>query len=283
MPYKTDLADEQYHCIQPILDNYNKQFSGKGRPRCDDRPLLNAMLWRLDNGAKWRAVPPEYGGWSTVYHRFKEWTDAGVFAQIVEALQATARSKDRISFDLVAIDGTVVHAHKCAAGAAKKKLSAEKSREKQGLGKSRGGLTTKIVAASDSQCRPLAFVVVPGQRHDSTQVGPVLDEISIAGKPGAPKRRFEKVAADKGFDGAPQRDAIVQRGGVPVIPRRGKTVAEQGPEFDKEAYRMRNVVERLFARLKEFRAIATRYEKLAESYHSFIQMGFMILWLRDAF
>ncbi|MBI5154846.1 transposase, partial [Candidatus Poribacteria bacterium] len=61
MPYKTDLTDEQFALINPLLDDFNSQFSGLGRPREEDRPLLDGILWRLDNGAKWRAIPAEYG------------------------------------------------------------------------------------------------------------------------------------------------------------------------------------------------------------------------------
>lgn len=163
----------------------------------------------------------------------------------------------------------------------KEGATAEESRQRQALGASRGGLTTKIVAASDDACRPLSLVVVPGQRHEATQVEPVLDGIRIGGKRGAPKRRFKQVAADKGMDGMAQRAAIVARGGQPVIPRRGRTISKQGADFDAAAYTKRNAVERLFGRLKEFRAIATRYDKLVTSYRSFVQLGFILLWLRD--
>jgi transposase len=117
MPYKTDLTDAEFALIQPLL-----QISAPaktGRPRSDDRALLNGILWRLDNGAKWRAVPPEYGAWPTVYLRFRQWTEAGVWQRIIEILQSELRAKDRISFDFAAIDGTIVRAHKCAAGAKK--------------------------------------------------------------------------------------------------------------------------------------------------------------------
>ena len=121
MPYKTDVTDEQFQLIKPVLDGYNAQFSGRGRPRAEDRPLLNGMLWRLDNGAKWRAIPLEYGKWYTIYARFREWAEAGVFEQVIASLQAQARAEDRISFDFAAIDGTIVRAHKSAAGAKKRK------------------------------------------------------------------------------------------------------------------------------------------------------------------
>lgn len=121
MPYKTDLTDEEFERIRPILDDYNRSYSGLGRPRKSDRALLNGMLWRLDNGAKWRAVPREYGKWITVYARFHKWSKDGVFDRIVSLLQADARAQDRISFDFAAVDGTVVRAHKSAAGAKKRR------------------------------------------------------------------------------------------------------------------------------------------------------------------
>lgn len=136
---------------------------------------------------------------------------------------------------------------------------------------------------ADAQARPLTARITPGQRHESTEVETLLDAIRIGGKPGPPRRRFGAVAGDKAYDSKEVRRAIADRGSVAVIPRRGRTVAEQGPDFDRETYRRRNVVERLVGRLKEFRAIATRYDKLKECYHAMILMGFILLWLKTSF
>jgi transposase len=130
---------------------------------------------------------------------------------------------------------------------------------------------------------PLTVEVTPGQQHESTMLEPLLDAVAIRGKPGRPRRRFSTVAGDKGYDGALSREAIRGRGSDPLIPsrkRRDGSYPERSAGFDKQAYKRRNVVERLIGRLKEFRRVATRYDKLADSFKTFIVLGFIRIWLK---
>jgi len=111
----------------------------------------------------------------------------------------------------------------------------------------------------------------------------LLSEVKIAGKPGAPLRHFETVAGDKGYDGAAMRESIRAHGSTPLVPRRkGKdgSYPEGADGFDKKQYKRRNVVERLIGRLKENRRIATRYEKLAETFRAFVLLGFIRIWFK---
>lgn len=131
---------------------------------------------------------------------------------------------------------------------------------------------------------PIAVELSPGQTHESTMLEPLLDSVSIGGKPGRPRKRFETVSGDKGYDGEPSRAAIRSRGCEPLIPHRKNRdglypAAAEG--FDKEAYKRRNVVERLIGRLKEHRRIATRYDKLAESFKTFVILGCVRIWVEN--
>ena len=111
----------------------------------------------------------------------------------------------------------------------------------------------------------------------------LLDSVSIGGKPGAPRKRFETVSGDKGYDGAPSREAISKRGSEPLIPHRKNrdgTYPAKAEGFDKKKHKRRNVVERLIGKLKEYRRIATRYDKLAESFVAFVRLGFIRIWLK---
>ncbi len=113
---------------------------------------------------------------------------------------------------------------------------------------------------------------------------PLLDEVSIGGKPGPPRRRFELVAGDKGYDSQALREAIRLRGWVPLIPTRKLRDGSYPPRaaaFDKETYKRRNVVERLIGRLKEHRRIATRYDTLADSFKTFVILGCVRIWLQN--
>jgi len=126
--------------------------------------------------------------------------------------------------------------------------------------------------------------VTGGQVHETTVVEPLLDGVSIRGKPGRPRQRFKTVAGDKGYDGHPSREAIRTRGSQPLIPSRKRPDGSYPPNaagFDKQMYKRRNVVERLIGKIKEYRRIATRYDKLADSFKCFIMIGFTRIWLKD--
>lgn len=90
-----------------------------GRPRADDRRVLNGMVWKVRSGAPWRDVPARYGPWPSIYTRFRRWAMTGVFADMLAVLQAHAHDRGDIDW-LVAIDSTMVRAHQSAAGASKR-------------------------------------------------------------------------------------------------------------------------------------------------------------------
>ena len=128
---------------------------------------------------------------------------------------------------------------------------------------------------------PIAVEVTAGQVHESAMLEPLLDSVKIGGKPGPPRRRFETVSGDKAYDGAAMRQTIRSHGSTPLVPRRKRQDGWYPPsaaDFDKTLYRRRNVVERLIARIKENRRIATRYDKLAETFRGFVLLGFIRIW-----
>ena len=113
---------------------------------------------------------------------------------------------------------------------------------------------------------------------------PLLEDVSIGGKTGPPRKRFKTVAGDKGYDGKASRETIKAHGSKPLIPRRklkDGSYSDQAEDFDKELYKKRNVVERLIGRLKEHRRIAMRYDKSAESFKAFVILGCVRIWLQN--
>ena len=125
----------------------------------------------------------------------------------------------------------------------------------------------------------MTFVLSPGQRHEATQVAALLERGAVK-RPGRgrPRLRPERVVGDKGYTGRPVRGYLRRRGIGAVVPRL-KTEPRRGIRFGRAAYRERNKVERLINRLKQHRAIATRYEKLQETYHALLTIAAILLWL----
>src|SRR4051794_40660230 len=136
----------------------------------------------------------------------------------------------------------------------------------QAIGRSRGGRTTKIHALSDPDCKPCAFHLTPGQAADIA-AGPALLKL-------APP--MSSLIGDKGYDGGGFRAEIVNRGAKPVIPNKSNRVTLHS--FSKRLYKGRNVIERCFCRLKDFRRVATRYDKLARNFLAAVHLAALVAY-----
>jgi len=148
-------------------------------------------------------------------------------------------------------------------------------------------LTTTLHLACDGHGRPLSVVLTPGQRHDSTQLEPVLDAIRVPrpGGRGRPRKRPDHLIGDKGYSYARCRQALRRRGIPHTIPERADQRARRAgrpgrkPIFSKAVYQRRNVVERGINRLKQWRGIATRYDKRGVNYRAMVVVASLMIWL----
>ena len=102
-----DLTDAEWEAVGPLLS------AGRGRPGRENRRILDGILWRAREGARWRAVPERYGRWNTVWRRFARWRDLGVFEEVFAALAESGAAEERVQM----LDGTTIRAHQHAAGA----------------------------------------------------------------------------------------------------------------------------------------------------------------------
>jgi transposase len=215
--------------------------------------FIRAILWITRTGAQWRELPDKYGKWNSIFSRFNDWSKKQVWAKLLEFC------KDDPDLEFIMIDSTIVRAHACAAGYG--------DQEEQGLGRSRGGFTSKIHAKVDALGNPLKIIITPGQRNDITQAKNL-----IAGDKNA------SILGDKGYDSKEFRDQIKEQNCVDVIPSRENS--KDPVEYDKHIYKERHAVECFFSKIKYFRRVFSRFDKSARNFASFLSFVGALVWLR---
>jgi transposase len=252
MTSRDELTEGQWGCIRDLLPGRPESV---GRTAADNRIFVNGVLWVLRSGARWSDLPERYGKYKSVHKRFARWATSGVWDRVFRTLIKDAKN------EYLMIDSTIVRAHQQAATGRKK------GGPDQALGRSRGGLTTKIHLLCNELGEPVDFLLTAGQVADCTQAIPLLGE-----------RQPRAVLADKGYDA----DAIVQHieaaGAAPIIPPKANRKIQR--PYNKTLYKQRNRIERCFSKLKHFRRLATRFEKNKRNFHSLVALACSMLLLR---
>lgn len=246
---RTMLNDQLWSKLLPILSENNIY----------DKPSLRhtveGILYRLRTGVPWRDLPHEFGDWNTIYKRFNDWSSK---LKLIAIFRELAINPD---FEWKMIDGSIVKVHQHGTGARKS--------EEKAIGKSVAGNTSKIHMIVDSHGNPFDFEVTEGQVHDIVMASELIER--------TPESTY--TIADKGYDGEYLRWVIEEMDSVPVIPR--KSNSRIGNEdLNKFVYRQRHLVENVFARLKHFRAIATRYDKLKRNFEGMLSLACAFIWLK---
>ena len=149
---------------------------------------------------------------------------------------------------------------------------------REALGRSKGGFSTKIHLRCDGNGLPITFLLTVGERHEAVVFEQLMEQGAVKREgPGRPRLRPRRVSGDKGYSSGKIRLYLRRRGIRITIPR--KDNERRRSKFDKSLYRQRNRVERCFNRLKQFRRIATRYEKKGENYLGMLTLASIIMWL----
>lgn len=244
------ITDEQWK----IIEQHLPKPKSTGRPGINPRTAFNAIFWMLDSGAKWRYMPKEFGNWNSIYHIFRKWIELGVFEKILQSLVENAKK-----YFLIEMDSTFCKAHQHAAGA-------RKILGNQDIGISRGGKTTKIHALVNEHFQLVGISLSGGNVHDSEMAIKVLSKVTLEGK---------KILADKGYCSEEIRNFISQEKAEVCIPDKSNAVVIHN--FDKELYKSRNIIERFFQRIKNYRHVATRYDKLSNCFLNFIILAAIMI------
>ncbi len=203
----------------------------------------------------WAEIPERYGPPTTCYNRFVRWRKAGVWDRLQEEV---SKAYDG---DIIMIDSTCVRVHQHGAKGKKGAL------DDGGTGRSRGGLTSKIHALVDAEGRPVTLRLTAGQVHDSVEAEALLDGVLGDGS---------TLLADKGYDSNAIR-ALAEKNkswaNIPVRTNRKGIFA-----FSAWDYRQRNLIERFFNRIKQFRGIATRYDKDPRNFLAAVKLVALRIW-----
>ena len=213
---------------------------------------MDAVIWIARTGVPWRDLDKQFGAWKSIYNRFRNWALRGWWADIF-------RDGDLEEEVGSILDASSVRAHQDAAGG-------RGGPEANGIGRSRGGFSTKIHAVVSLEGKPIELRITPGQRHEATVAEDLLDFV-----------RGDQCLADGGYDSDRILHAAHQRDLTLVVPP--SKCRKRKRRIDRELYGLRYRVEVFFHSLKRFRRIATRYDKTAICYASFLHLVCTILAL----
>ena len=250
-----DLTNSEWHILNPLLPDRGD----RGPPISDKRRMVNGILWVLRTGAPWRDMPERYGNWNSVFVRFTRWSKIGVWDAAFETLASLWAARRQ---------GACHRFHdRPGAPACSRRKRGNQNRE--ALGRSRGGFSTKIHLRTNAKGDPLTFDVTGGEAHEVKGYDALMELHDI---------NPDRLLGDKGYDSDDIRNDLADRGIEPVIPPRSNR--KTPIEYDREAYKRRNLIERCVNRLKQFRRIATRYEKTARAYLSMLCIAAARLWIK---
>ncbi len=217
--------------------------------------MVEAMFYVLRTAVAWRDLPPCFGPWNSVYTRWRRWCALGLWQEIL--CLVTHRAVGRMRF----IDGSHVKVHQFGANPVG-------GQSAQAMGRTKGGLNTKIAALVEGRGRLLAVAIVPGQADEAKAAAPLLEKV----------RRILLVG-DKGFDRDALRRQMLDQGCLACVPPRSNR--NRAAWWSREFYRLRHRIENFFQRIKIYKRVSTRYEKLAHTFLNFILLAAVLDWLKS--
>jgi transposase len=212
--------------------------------------VLTGILLVLSEGCSWRGIHRPGAHWNAVYQYYREWCRSGLWERLWQECTRTQKG------ETVYVDASHVKVHQCG-------LNPAGGRETQAMGLTKGGWNTKIHAAVDGAGVPRVLLLSAGQDADVSHAQEVLEGLEI-----------KTAVLDKGYDSDPLRIWLFERGVTPCIPAKSNRLDPL--PYNKRSYRKRHLVENFFQRIKTFRRVATRYDKLAETYFGWVLLATVV-------
>ena len=211
----------------------------------------------LKEGVSWRALDVDGVSWQTIYGHFRRWCRCGLWGKIMQDLPWRCRHR------LIMVDATHIKVHRDGANPAG-------GQHHQAMGRTKGGLNTKLHAATDEHAQPQSLLLTAGQEADVSHAPVLLENV-----------RATHALMDRAYDSDALREFIVAQGMKACIPPRRKRNAPA--TYDQELYKQRHWIENFFEKLKRCRRVATRYDKTATSFMAFVLIACCVLNLRRQF
>ncbi|WP_419318639.1 IS5 family transposase [Caulobacter sp. ErkDOM-E] len=227
------LTGEQIERLRPHFPKSH------GRPRVDDRRVLSGIIFVNRNGLRWHDAPAAYGPHKTLYNRWKRWSAAGVFIRMLPGLSAGNAERRTVM-----IDATYLKAHRTASS-----LRPQKGGLERLIGRAKGGMNIQLHGVTDANGRPFSLFMTAGQVSAYTGAAALLDSLP----------RAQWLLDDRGDDADWFREALQAKDITLCIP--GRKSRTEAVRYDKRRYKSRNRIEILFGRLKDWRRVATRYDR----------------------
>jgi transposase len=256
------VDDRLWKLIEPLFPVKKRRFRYPGRKPLDNRATLTGILFVLKTGIPWEDLPQEMhcGSGMTCWRRLRDWYQAGIWSKVHQVLLNELREADQIDWSRAAVDSSSVRAVFGGTQTGRNPTD-------------RGKKGTKHHILTSANGIPLAATITGANRHDVTQLLPLVDAVPpVAGKVGRPRRRPKAAYGDRAYDSQPHRQALRRRGIVPFLARRR---TEHGSGLG--VYRW--VVERTIAWLHQYRRLRVRYERRADVHEALVQIGcIMICW-----
>jgi transposase len=301
-----ELSGAAWARVEPLMP----QAEGRSRPWRDHRPVVEGIVFRYRTGVAWRDLPERFGTWQTVWKRHHRFATDGTWDMLLRVIQSEADAAGRVDWS-VSVDSSIVRAYQHSA-TAKRVVREDRAQLEEhtggsvdnnnprccrdepadhALGRSRGGLSTKIHAVVDGRGRPLVILLTPGQAGDPPMMLPLLARLRVGRPLGRPRTRPDRVLADKAYSSRAIRTHLRARGIGRVIPEPDDQKAHRKRRgsrggwpvtYDRNAYRGRNVIERAFNGFKYWRGLATRYDKHATVYRGALVLAAALLWINDS-